>query len=338
MKRILRIVAALILTVGAVWLSFRNIDLAELGKAFGRVRWLWALTAAANTLFSVYILSRRWEILLRPQIRIPLGKLFRFNIISQTVNIAVPARMGEFVRAYLVSKEGGASVSFTLGTILIEHLLDFFIFAAVWIVTPALMAVSGPFAPRSALRALFFLPALILISFAVWPKFFQRAAAFGVRLFPSKIRERILRIVQQALAAFATLRGTRTSTVLVAWTLGLIFSQLLTIVLVFRAVGLTLGFGPALIVLLAIQVVSLPPSAPGKIGVYEYAVILALAAFGIARSEALAYGLILHLTASLPKIILGLVYLSGSKIGLRTIRAAEAGDKQASMEPTWIEN
>ena len=313
MKRILRIVVALILTAGAVWLSFRNIDPAELGRAFGRVHWLWALSAAANTMFSVYALGWRWRILLRPQIQLPMGKLFRFNIISQTVNIAAPARMGEFARAYLVSKEGDASVSFTLGTILVERLLDVFVFAAVWIVTPALMAVSGPFAPRSAFRILFFLPALILISFAVWPKLFQRAAAFGVRLFPSKIRERILGTVQQALEAFATLRGTKTSTVLVAWTVGLIFSQILTNVLVFRAAGLSLGFGPALIVLLAIQAGSIPPSAPGKIGVFEYAVILALAAFGIARSEALAYGLILHLIVFLPKIVLGLIYLSGNR-------------------------
>jgi uncharacterized protein (TIRG00374 family) len=326
MKRILRIVAALVLTAGAVWLSFRNIDWTELGKVLGRVQWVWALAAAANTVFSVYALGWRWEILLRPQTRIPLRKLFRFNILSQLVNIIAPARMGEFVRAYLVSKEGGASVSFTLGTILVERLLDLFVFAAVWIVTPALLAVSGPFAPRSAVRALFFVPALILISFAVWPKLFQRAAAFGVRLFPSKIRERILRIVQQALEAFATLRGTRASMVLVAWTVGLIFSQILTNVLVFRALGLSLGFGPALIVLLAVQAGSLPPSAPGKIGVFEYAVILALAVFGIARSEALAYGLILHLTVFLPKIILGLVYLSRSEIRLRTLRPSESGD------------
>jgi glycosyltransferase 2 family protein len=331
MKRILRIVVALILTAGAVWLSFRNIDLAELGKAFGRVRWLWALTAAANTVFSVYALGWRWEILLRPQTRIPLGKLFRFNILSQTVNIAAPARMGEFVRAYLVSKEGGASVAFTLGTILVERLLDAFVFAAAWIVTPALMAVSGTFAPRSAFRVLFFLPALILISFAVWPKLFQRAAVFGVRLFPSKIRERILRIVQQALEAFATLRRTRTSTVLVAWTIGLIFSQILTNLFIFKAVRLPLGLGPALIVLLAIQVSSLPPSAPGKIGVFEYAVILALAFFGIARSEALTYGLILHVTVFLPKIALGLICFGGSDIRWKRIRAAETVDTQATI-------
>jgi len=328
MKRILTIAIAIALTALAVWLSFRNIALAELGKAFGRVHYHWVILAAANTVFSVYALGWRWEILLRPQVRISMGKLFRFNILSQTVNIAAPARMGEFVRAYLVSREGEASVSFVLGTILVERLLDVGIFAVVWSVTPALMALSGSLAPRSAMRALFFFPAIVLVSFAVWPRLFQRAAAFAGKFLPLKARERMLRIIQQVLEAFSTLRRTKTSAILVLWTIGLIFSQILTNVFVFKAVGLPLGFGPALIVLLAIQVGSLPPSAPGKIGVFEYAVILALAVFGVDRSEALTYGLILHLTVFLPKIVMGLIYLGGSDIRFRTLRSAGAGDKE----------
>jgi uncharacterized protein (TIRG00374 family) len=329
MKRILRIVFAIALSTAAVWLSFRSIDLAELGKAFGRVHYLWAGLAAANTIFCVYALGWRWEILLRPKVRISLGKLFRFNILSQMVNIATPARMGEFVRAYLVSRDGGTSVPFVLGTILIERLLDMVVFAAVWIVTPALMALSLPFASRSALRLLFFLPVFALIIFAVWPRFFQKAAAFAGRFLPLKARERMLRIVHQALEAFSTLRRTKTSAVLVAWTIGLIFSQILTNIFVFKAIGLSLGFGPALLVLLAIQAGSIPPSAPGKIGIFEYAVILALAAFGVGRSDALAYGVILHLTVFLPKIILGVIYFSGTGIHLKTLRAAEAGENRA---------
>jgi hypothetical protein len=323
MKRILTIAFAIVLTALAVWLSFRNIALAELGKAFGRVHYHWAILAAANTVLSVYALGWRWEILLRPQPRISMGKLFRFNILSQTVNIAAPARMGEFVRAYLVSREGGASVSFVLGTILVERLLDVGIFAVVWSVTPALMALSGSLAPRSAMRALFFLPAIVLVSFAVWPRLFQRAAGFAGKLLPLKARERMLRIIQQVLEAFSTLRRTKTSAILVLWTIGLIFSQILTNVFVFKAVGLPLGFGPALIVLLAIQVGSLPPSAPGKIGVFEYSVILALAVFSIPRSEALYYGLMLHLVVFLPKIALGLIYFSGMDSRLRSLKESK---------------
>ncbi len=331
MKRILRIAIAVVLTAAAGWLSFRHLDPAELGRAFSRINFFWAAAAAANTVFSVYALGWRWEILLRPQARISMGKLFRFNILSQTVNIAAPARLGEFVRAYLVSKESGASAAFVLGTILVERLLDVCVFAAVWIVTPALMAVSGPFARHTAWRALFFLPAAALISFAFWPRLFQKAAAFAGMLLPSKARQRAARIVQQALEAFSTLRRTKTSAVLVLWTSGLIFSQILTNVFIFKAVRLPLGLGPALIVLLAVQAGSIPPSAPGKLGVFEYAVILALAVFGVARGDALTYGLILHVTVFLPKIVLGLIYFGGADIRWKTIRAAETLEQQGSM-------
>jgi glycosyltransferase 2 family protein len=330
MKKILRITAAVCLTAAAVWMSFRNIDLAELGRAFGGVNWLWTAAAAANTVFSVYALGWRWEILLRPQARISLRKLFRFNILSQTVNIAAPARMGEFVRAYLVSKESGASTAFVLGTILVERLLDVVVFAAVWIVTPALLAARGPFAQRSAWRALFVLPAAVLISFAFWPRLFQKAAAFVGMLLPSKARQRTARFVQESLEAFSALRRTKTSAVLVLWTSGLILSQILTNVFIFKAVRLPLGFGPALIVLLAVQAGSIPPSAPGKIGIFEYAVILALAIFGIARGAALTYGLILHVTVFLPKIVLGLIYLSRAERGWKTMPAAETVDQRES--------
>jgi glycosyltransferase 2 family protein len=333
MKKILRITAAVGLTAAAAWLSFRHIDLAEIGRAFGRVNFLWTAVAAANTVFSVYALGWRWEILLRPQARISMGKLFRFNILSQTANIVAPARMGEFLRAYLVSKESGASTAFVLGTILVERLLDVVVFAAVWIVTPALIAVRGPFDQRSAWRALFFLPAAVLISFAFWPRLFQKAAAFVGQLLPSKARQRTDRFVRESLEAFAMLRRTKTSTVLVLWTGGLIFSQILTNVFIFKAVRLPLGFGPALIVLLAVQAGSIPPSAPGKLGIFEYAVILALAVFGVARGEALACGLILHVTVFLPKIVLGLIYFGRADRGWKTMRAGDGGSTGVQSSP-----
>ncbi|MBU4329978.1 MAG: hypothetical protein KKB53_05665, partial [Acidobacteria bacterium] len=61
----------------------------------------------------------------------------------------------------------------------------------------------------------------------------------------------------------------------------------------------------------------LPPSAPGKVGIFQYAVILALGWFGVEKDAALAYGLVLHVTAFLPKIILGLVYISRLDISLK---------------------
>jgi uncharacterized membrane protein YbhN (UPF0104 family) len=48
------------------------------------------------------------------------------------------------------------------------------------------------------------------------------------------------------------------------------------------------------------------PSLPGKIGIFEYASILALSVFGLDRSTGLSYGILLHIVAYLPVVVLGL--------------------------------
>jgi uncharacterized protein (TIRG00374 family) len=322
-KRILRVGLALALTALALWLSFRNVDWADLRDAFRRVNYLYVAAAMANSIFSVYALGWRWEILLRPQCRISLGKLFRFNMVSQTINIVAPARLGEFARAFFVSKEGGARVSFVFGTILVERLLDVFVFSVFWVVTPALMALKGPLSGHRAWLLLFILPAVFLMLFSFAPSLFLKSADLFGRLFPLNTRERILRIVRQGLEAFSSLRQKKTLIRLLLWTAGLIFSQILTNFILFKAFHLPLSFGPALVVLLAVQAGSLPPSAPGKIGVFEYSVILALAVFSIPRSDALYYSLMLHLTVFLPKIVLGLIYFSGMDFRLRFLKESQ---------------
>jgi uncharacterized membrane protein YbhN (UPF0104 family) len=72
-----------------------------------------------------------------------------------------------------------------------------------------------------------------------------------------------------------------------------------------------------LFLLLAIQVGNIPPSVPGKIGIFEYAVILALSLFNVSKSQALSYGIMLHLVAYMPKILLGLVFLPRVDISLK---------------------
>jgi len=72
-----------------------------------------------------------------------------------------------------------------------------------------------------------------------------------------------------------------------------------------------------------------PPSVPGKIGIFEYAVILTLSTFNIDKSLALSYALMLHLVAYLPKIILGFIYMGSYRI---SIKKAETEIKQFDKE------
>jgi uncharacterized membrane protein YbhN (UPF0104 family) len=77
-----------------------------------------------------------------------------------------------------------------------------------------------------------------------------------------------------------------------------------------------IGFGTAL------------PQAPGMIGTYQYACVLALGLFGIEQPAALAYGLVLNLLQLTTLVVQGIVALplAGISVGdLRRARAQVAG-------------
>ena len=238
-----------------------------------------------------------------------MAKLFRLNIIAQYINILMPARMGEIVRAYMTSIESKASGAYAMGTIIIEKLFDFAVFTIFWMIMPAIFTLKGQIKTQWLAFAFCTLAGIFLAVFALGPQHFLNAIRYFVQIFPQKIRKRILDITERGIEAFASLRSHRNVISILLFTAGLTLSQALTNFFLFKAFHIPLPFWVALFVLLAVQVGNIPPSAPGKIGIFEFAIILALSFFNIPKVQALSYGVMLHIVAFLPKIILGFIFL-----------------------------
>jgi len=66
--------------------------------------------------------------------------------------------------------------------------------------------------------------------------------------------------------------------------------------------------------LLVLQAVVSLPGVPGRVGVFQYACILALGLFGVDETAAFSYGVLLQTVAVLPLMIGGVVSLSGSRV------------------------
>jgi len=314
MKQLIRIAVATVITVVALWLSFRGTDFSALRDAFARANYFWIGIATVITLFSVYSLGWRWRILLGRQNPISMKTLSRLNIISQFANILAPARAGEIVRAFMTARIASASSSFVLGTIVIEWLFDIMIFAVAWMAAAALYLVKVQSRTSLIFSIGVWLLAFFVLSFLVIrPAIFLQAVRFMARALPRRLAEKVVAAVEEGLRAFSALRSPHNLLALSLLTVVLLVLQILANVLLFKAIPIHPPVEAALIVLFAVQVGSLPPSAPGKIGVFEYAIILALSLFDIPRADALSYGLMLHAVAHLPKILLGLVYIGFSK-------------------------
>ena len=319
-----KIVAGLIITSFALWLSLRNLDWPSVKEAFSQVNLLWVILALLNTIIVVYALGWRWQILLKPKVKIPLNRLFRLNIISQYINIIIPGRFGEISRAYLASKQYRISGAYVVGTIAIEKILDFFVFVILWISVPALFAMQKEI--KGYKIALFFcvITGLLLVLFIWKPKTVLKWTSFLSWLLPSKLRQGFQDVIEKGTEAFSLLRKTKTLGFIVGLTFAFVGGQVLTNFLLFKAFHLNLSFWVGLFLLLAIQVGNLPPSVPGKVGIFEYAVILALSLFSVPKSQALSYGIMLHMVAFVPKILLGLIFISSTDFSLKKIRQEQA--------------
>ena len=72
---------------------------------------------------------------------------------------------------------------------------------------------------------------------------------------------------------------------------------------------INVGYGMALLVLIATNLVLVLPSSPAALGAFEAAVVVGLGAYGVERAEALSFALVLHALNAFPYIPLGYVAL-----------------------------
>jgi uncharacterized membrane protein YbhN (UPF0104 family) len=88
----------------------------------------------------------------------------------------------------------------------------------------------------------------------------------------------------------------------------------LTNYLVFLSLGLALPIWASLLILVVLQVGTAVPSSPGRIGVFQYLVILALSVFAVNKDVALGYSILLYLVTYIPIALIGAYYLWREKI------------------------
>ena len=160
MKKKVKIGLGVFFTALAVWLSFRRVEWRAVFDSFAEINIFWVIVATAGNIFMVFALGWRWRILLKSKGDISLYELFKLNVISQYVNIIAPARLGEIARAYLASKKHAASGAYILGTVVIERILDIYVFVLLWTLIPGIFALQGAF--KYAGIAVFFLPSFRL--------------------------------------------------------------------------------------------------------------------------------------------------------------------------------
>jgi len=331
-RRALTLLVGATLGGGALWLAFRGLDLEELRRAAGNLRWSWTVAALASNLVSLGLLTLRWRLLFFPDQRSRrLAPLFRAIAVGQMLNIVLPLRLGEVGRLYLLAREDGVSKSRILATLAVEKALDLAMFALALLV--AFLVVALP--PGVALRGWTMALAPVVGLTLLWA-LSRRAARVEALVvgatgwLPRLAGNRVAGIAARFLEGLGALSDARVALMALAWSALAVSSSALTNYLTFLAFGWTLSPLAALFLFVLIQVGFVSPSLPGTIGLFHYLVVVGLATYGVERGPALAYAWVLYAVALLPRVILGVLILAtrgrGLLAGARLELNPRAGD------------
>lgn len=297
-------------------LVFAQLNLQQVGGALAGARW-WLLVPSVLALLAHLIIRIwRWQWILRPMGRIPFGPAFRAGMIGIGGNMVLPARAGEFLRAYVIGRSTGISKTGAFATLVVERIFDGLTMLLI-LVGLVLFGVNDPRLQQiGMLGAAFYLLALVgVVVFMARKSWFDQLVT---RFLPAAPAERVLGLLGAFASGLESLRDGKqlamvTLTSLLTW--AFIPLSFWPVLLAFDF-HVPVPFFGAVLMLPMLAFGLTIPGAPGGLGLFEGAGYLALAVtFQLIgspmitdeqKAAAAACVVLIHISQSLPEALLGL--------------------------------
>lgn len=314
-----RLLASLLLGGIGLWLVFRDTSLAEVRLALQQARLGYVLLALLVIVCTGAVKSWRWQLLYYPQSPLPsYAALFWSLHLGQLVNTILPfLRAGEVVRIVDADRRTHVGKSRSLGTLVVEKVLEMITLALTilvvvpYLVVPSFVRDSGLVIAATGILALVF---LWLVAYKT-PLILVLVTAIAKRL-PRRLSRRLMPIIVSGLGGLVALRNRRAVIGLLGSSVVIGVLYVLTPTILFRALDIDLSLVEGTAIHAVLSVGTLPSWAPANVGVFEFLVAYMLRFFGTTNGGVIfAYTILLHLVIIAPQIVLGgIAALKGNRL------------------------
>ena len=298
------------------WYLLDGVGLAAIGDAYRTSNIGYILLSLLVVLAMNIAKTWRWQILFASRSDPPpFSTLFWAIMLGQYVNLVVPfLRLGEVSRIYVLRKHACTGSAWTLGTLVVEKVLDLVILAlTLFIILPFIALPDYINHPGLQLGIVAAIMLIGLYALAFQTKFIIAVCRYFARWLPLRWAQKVMSYIIQGLESVSALRDKRTTLALMGTSVIVGFTAVLTPFILFLAFDLPLGLARAALIHIVVMIALTPPSTPGKIGVFDGAAAFTLIWFGI-QSEAIiaSFTITYHLIAVLPPVLLGMIATSRS--------------------------
>jgi uncharacterized protein (TIRG00374 family) len=324
-----------------IWLALRGLHLNEFWGAVKQANYIWLIPGIAVYFIGVWVRAWRWHFLLGPIKQIPTREIFPIVTIGYMGNNVYPARAGEVLRAVILKRKQGISVSASLATIIVERIFDGVVMLAfVFLNLPELAKLTsssgfvGNIQQVAVIGTGVFLTALVVFLLAaMFPQVAMKVGLWFIfRLIPKRLQERVIKLSTKFLDGLASLRSPFNSLMVFLTSVIIWLLETGKYWFVMHAFDFSVSFFTLMLMNGIVNLATTIPSAPGYIGTFDAPGIAVLTAYGVEHSVAAGYTLVLHVALWLPITLLGAYYLTREGIRWSDRIRAEIGESNASIE------
>lgn len=330
----------LLIGLGLIWWLFRGVDVRGVAAALRSSSLIAVLIALAIVYVTLPLRALQWLLLLGQPRDARFGAALKAICLGHLGNLVLPARAGEVVRTYSLSRASKLSFSSVLPSALLARVMDIpailgLLLAAVYLGLPRTLSYGsgGPEAAAVSVNAsslaarlaelILIMIALLLIAYGLRRKLLAVCRAAGERI-PGRVGTILSSGATDAVAALSIVGRPR-------YLLGAqVVSGVCWLLFVTASVPLLLAFGftrdqAVLIAIVQTAVTSLTfvlPSTPGSIGTFHALCVAALYACvpTVDRDTALAYAVVAHAVGALGPAVPGLLLAPAFVAEMRVLR------------------
>lgn len=322
-----------LISVLFLWLALGGLRLGDFWGAIQKANYIWLAPGIGVYFIGVWVRAWRWHYLLGPIKKIPAKTMFPITTIGYMGNNIYPARAGEVLRAVILKRKEGVSISASLATIIVERIFDGVVMLAFVFVNLSELAkltgasgFVGNIQQVAVIGTGVFIGALIVFLLAAM--FPQTTMKVGLwlthRFVPQRFHARLISLANKFLDGLASLRSPFNVLMVFLTSVFIWLLETGKYWFVMQAFDFNVSFFALMLMNGIVNLATTIPSAPGYIGTFDAPGIAVLTAFGVDQATAAGYTLTLHVALWVPVTLLGAYYLTREGIQWSDSLRAEA--------------
>ena len=340
-----RLLVSLVIGGGMLYLALKNIDLSKVNHELKSAEWKWLVPYFAAMVAQHYFRASRWSHLLAPIVKVPFSRILPIASVGFLAIVALPLRMGEFVRPYLIADPPRVRMSHGLGTMAVERVFDGLVLSLMCFLVVAQAQRQGVTVPNLILFSgwaafgLFF-AVLVALIMALWKR--DQAVTLCrkmLSIFSPKLGDKLAGVAEGIVDGFKVLPNPKHLLSFLFGTLAYWFLNGVAVWILSYSFGLYLGLWQGIGVMVIVGIGIMVPAGPGFIGNFELFARNALALYVSgeqAAAKGMAYIFSFHATNAMWYAVTGAIAMFSSEVTFKKVWRATSGSPDSQQEPDSV--